>query len=101
MATIGTFKLENGAYVGVVETLTCAPSPARIEPVRAKAAGSSPDYRVYRGASEVGAAWIQQTKDKRRYLVVTLDDPAFARPIECRLVSIDGQHTLIWTRPNA
>ena len=98
MATIGTFKLENGAYVGVVETLTCPPSPVRIEPIATKATAAAPDYRVYRGASEVGAAWVQQTKDKRRYLVVSLDDPAFSQAIECRLVTLDGQHRLIWTR---
>jgi uncharacterized protein (DUF736 family) len=100
MATIGTFKLENGTYVGTLESFTCAPRPARIEPVANKS-GSAPDFRVYLGSSEVGAAWIQQTKDKRRYLAVTLDDPAFGRSIECRLVTVDNQPTLIWSRPTS
>lgn len=99
MATLGTFTFENGIYNGILETMTCAPAPVRFEPVKS-AVGSAPDYRVYRGASEIGAAWVQQTRDKRRYLVARLDDPAFSRPIECRLVLVDGKHTLIWTRPS-
>jgi uncharacterized protein (DUF736 family) len=57
-----------------------------------------PDYRVYRGASEVGAAWAKTARSGRRYLVVTLDDPAFAQPIQARLVRAEAGYTLVWSR---
>lgn len=98
MASIGTFTYENGVYVGVIETLSCAPAPVRFEPVTVKPTALSPDYRVFRGASEIGGAWGRFTKSKRRYLAVTLDDPAFNGPIECRLVGRNDGFVLMWSR---
>ena len=98
MALIGTFTLDGDSFVGTIETLTCAPAPVSVVPVATKPKPTAPDYRVYRGTSEIGAAWTKRTQDGRRFYVVTLDDPAFSRPIECRLVKDGERHRLIWTR---
>ncbi|TCA32887.1 DUF736 domain-containing protein [Rhizobium leguminosarum bv. viciae] len=98
MATLGKFTKENGAYEGVIESITCAALPARITPLRSKPNSEAPDYRVYRGKAEVGAAWKKKTRAGEQYLVVTLDDPAFAQPIQCRLAKSDDEYVLYWTR---
>ena len=97
MATLGKFKKEHGTYVGVVESITCAALPARISPVRSKPNKESPDYRVYRGTAELGAAWKKKTRAGERYLIVKLDDPAFARPIQRRLAKSEDGYVLYWT----
>ncbi|SCB37715.1 DUF736 domain-containing protein [Rhizobium hainanense] len=98
MATLGKFKKENGVYEGAIESITSAPLPARISPVQTKPNSDSPDYRVYRGAAEVGAAWKKKTRAGEHYLVVALDDPAFAQPIQCRLAKSGDEYVLYWTR---
>ncbi|MGP4691982.1 DUF736 domain-containing protein [Agrobacterium cavarae] len=98
MATLGKFTKENGVYEGVIESITCAALPARISPVRTKPNSEAPDYRVYRGEAEVGAAWKKKTRTGEHYLVVTLDDPAFAQPIQCRLAKSGDDYVLYWTR---
>ncbi|WP_119304749.1 DUF736 domain-containing protein [Dongia deserti] len=98
MAIIGTFTTADDGYVGTIETLACAPAPVRITRVRIKPNQQAPDYRVYRGNSEIGAAWAKTGKAGQHYLIVTLDDPAFATPIKCRLVIADAGFSLVWTR---
>ncbi|WP_165823564.1 DUF736 family protein [Metarhizobium album] len=98
MGTIGTFKKDGGTYEGVIESITSAALPARIVPVQSKPNAEAPDYRVYRGKSEVGAAWRKKTRSGDRYLLVTLDDPAFAHPIQCRLTRVEEDYVLFWTR---
>lgn len=98
MATLGKFTKEYGTYVGVIESITCAALPTRISAVRSKPKKAAPDYRVYRGTAEVGAAWKKETRVGEHYLIVTLDDPAFARPIQCRLAKSEDGYVLYWTR---
>jgi uncharacterized protein (DUF736 family) len=98
MATIGTFtKSEDGAYTGAIKTLTLNVKQARIQPV---AAGSDkgPDYRIFAGQTEFGAAWKKTSREERPYLSVKLDDPSFASPIYATLVEGEEGHTLIWSR---
>lgn len=90
---------KNGSgYAGTVETLTFAPGELRFEPNADKTHDLTPDFRVYRGASEVGAAWTKNAKRGGWYLAVTLDDPAFAAPIQCRLIAKDDRFQLLWAR---
>jgi uncharacterized protein (DUF736 family) len=97
MAIIGTFKRAQHGFDGTIETLTCAPAPVRISAIR-KANDQAPDHRVYRGVSEIGAAWTKTARSGRDYLIVVLDDPAFAKPIQGRLIEVaDGFH-LVWSR---
>ena len=100
MATIGTFtKTANGDITGTVKTLTLN--------VKAKfvlAEGESergPDYRIFAGATEFGAAWKKTARETgREYLSVKLDDPSFPAPICASLVEDEGgeAHNLIWSR---
>jgi uncharacterized protein (DUF736 family) len=98
MATIGTFmKTENG-YTGAVKTLTLNVK-ARIVPAE-KGKDKAPDYRVFAGQTEFGAAWKKKSNEGREYLSLKLDDPSFPAPIYASLVEIEGEDslTLIWSR---
>ncbi|TWB30489.1 DUF736 domain-containing protein [Nitrospirillum bahiense] len=103
MATIGTFtKDENGNYTGSVRTLTVN-AKARITAEADKAKDSAPDFRVYAGSAEIGAAWKKTAQDTGRpYLSLKLDDPSFAQPIYASLVEMDDGkgYSLIWSRRN-
>jgi len=98
MATIGNFNQVGESYIGKLEMLTVNVQ-ATIEPV-SKRREKSPDFRLFAGTREIGAAWKRTTQESAEYLSVTIDDPVFPAPVNCRLIktSIDGQYTLIWSR---
>ena len=98
MAQIGTFtKGENGTLNGTIKTLTLNVK-ATIRPSD-KDNGKAPDYRVFAGTVEFGAAWKKTSREDREYLSVKLDDPSFAAPIYASLVEAeDGEQRLIWSR---
>jgi uncharacterized protein (DUF736 family) len=101
MATIGSFKKsENGDYAGAVKTLTLNVK-ARIAPVD-KTNDKAPDFRIYAGRTEFGAAWRKTSNEGREYLSVKLDDPSFPSPIYASLVEVEGEDglSLIWSRRN-
>ncbi len=99
MATIGTFTASDNGYTGLIKTLTLN--------IKAKFAASekendkAPDYRIFAGSTEFGAAWKKTARDSdREYLSVKLDDPSFPAPIYASLVKVEGDEdfTLIWSR---
>ena len=101
MATIGTFTASDNGYTGSIKTLTLN--------IKAKFAASekdndkAPDYRIFAGATEFGAAWKKTVRDSdREYLSVKLDDPSFPAPIYATLTEVEGAEglQLIWSRPN-
>jgi uncharacterized protein (DUF736 family) len=96
MATIGTFTKQDGSFVGSLTTLTVK-AKVTISPIE-KTSEKAPDFRVYGGAAEIGAAWSATSKEGKAYLSVKLDDPSFATPILARLVEMDKGHALVWTR---
>ena len=100
MATIGTFTKSGDDFTGVVKTLALNVKAkiARAEKENDKA----PDYRIFAGATEFGAAWKKTSKAEREYLSVKLDDPSFPAPIYASLVETeDGESfSLIWSRRN-
>ena len=96
MPTIGTFSRQNDRFTGTIATLTVKVK-ATIAPV-AKASETAPDYRIYAGSVEIGAAWSQTSKAGRPYLSVRLDDPSFPASVMCALVETDEGHALVWTR---
>ena len=96
MAVIGKFKALGPGFKGTIETFLEV-LEVRIE-LASGGAQASPDYRVFRGAAEIGAAWNRQTKAKRRYLAIILDDPSLPRPVECRLVQAADEWNLMWSR---
>ena len=99
MATIGSFKKsENGDYAGAVKTLALNVK-ARITPVE-KTNDKAPDFRIYAGRTEFGAAWKKTSNEGREYLSLKLDDPSFTAPIFANLFDDeDGEgSSLIWSR---
>ncbi len=99
MATIGSFTVGKDGYVGTIRTLTVNVK-ARIVANDQKKSEGAPDFRVYAGRAELGAAWKAKTnsEDGRDYLSVQLDDPSFPEPIRAALFEEDGAAFLVWNR---
>ena len=100
MATIGSFTHSGDGFTGAIKTLSINVKTA-IKPAE-KASGKAPDYRVFAGPVELGAAWKKTSGEGRAYLSVKLDDPSFPAPIYATLVEGDepDSFTLIWSRRN-
>ena len=96
MAIIGTFTKQDNGFQGSLSTLTVK-AKVNIAPVE-KTSEKAPDYRVFAGNAEIGAAWSATSKEGNPYLSVKLDDPSFPTAILCRLSETDKGHSLIWTR---
>lgn len=103
MAIIGTFtRTANGNFSGNLKTLTLT-TKLQFAAETNKSKDSAPDYRVFLGTLEVGAAWKRTAKESGRdYWSVKLDDPAFAAPLYASLVEAeDGKSfNLLWSRRN-
>jgi len=71
---------------------------ARVE----NSSDKGPQFRVYAGSVELGAAWQKTSEQGRDYLSVELDDPSFPAPIYAALAEVEGEDglQLIWSRPN-
>ncbi|MET3225835.1 uncharacterized protein (DUF736 family) [Bradyrhizobium japonicum] len=101
MATIGNFTASDQGYIGSIKTLTLN-IKARFAPSE-KDNEKAPDYRIFAGVTEFGAAWKKTARDSdREYLSVKLDDPSFPAPIYASLVKVEGEEgfILIWSRRN-
>jgi uncharacterized protein (DUF736 family) len=100
MPVIGTFKADKDGYAGTIRTLSIN-AKVRIVANDQKQVPSAPDFRVFAGTAEVGAAWRKtSTEDQSSYLRVRLDDPALREPIRAALMekSDDGVLRLLWRR---
>ncbi|MEE9454660.1 MAG: DUF736 domain-containing protein [Paracoccaceae bacterium] len=99
MATIGSFTLSKDRYVGTIRTLTINVK-VKIVTNSDKKSDSAPDFRIYAGQAELGAAWKAQSKgdEPRDYLSVLLDDPSFPEPVRAALFEEDGAAFLVWNR---
>jgi uncharacterized protein (DUF736 family) len=101
MATIGTFtKSADGSYAGAIKTLSLNVKTAQLRPAE-KANEKAPDFRVFAGGIEFGAAWKKTSSENRDYLSVKLDDPSFPAPIFANLVDAEEGYSLIWSRSRA
>lgn len=102
MATIGSFSAIPDGYTGTIRTLTVNVK-AKIVANDQKKTEGAPDFRVYAGRAELGAAWKSQTNgdEPRHYLSVQLDDPSFPEPIRAALFEDNGAAFLVWSRRNA
>ena len=96
MAIIGNFTKQDANFTGTLATLTVK-AKVTIAAVE-KNGEKAPDFRVYAGTAEIGAAWSQTSKEGRPYLSVKLDDPSFPAPILSRLIETDKGYSLVWTR---
>jgi uncharacterized protein (DUF736 family) len=102
MATIGTFTKSDTGLVGTVRTLTVN-AKTRFAPTTEKTKDNAPDFRIFAGSTEIGAAWKKTANgSEREYLSVKLDDPSFAQPVYASLVEAEetGSYNLIWSRRN-
>ena len=102
MATIGTFTATGNGFTGVVKTLTLNVKTAKLVS-NEKDNEKAPDFRIFAGTTEFGAAWKKTARETGRdYLSVKLDDPSFPAPIYASLVKGEGDDsfTLIWSRRN-
>ena len=98
MATIGTFvKTADGAYQGAIKTLSLNVKSAQLRP-NDKTSEQAPDFRMFAGQTEFGAAWKKTSAENRDYLAVKLDDPSFPAPIFANLVDAEEGYSLIWSR---
>lgn len=100
MAQIGTFTHKDGTWTGTIRTMTINVK-AQLVPNTKKANGDAPDFRLYAGGSELGAAWRQDSKDgETPYLAVKLDDPGFAEPLRAAFFENkkDGTGVMVWNR---
>lgn len=100
MPVIGTFSAIKDGYAGTIRTLTVS-AKVRLVANDKKDGASGPDFRVFAGVGEIGAAW-RRTKQgtEEAYLLVKLDDPALPQPIWGALLEAteDGVARLIWRR---
>ena len=99
MPTIGSFTTGKDGYTGTIRTLTIN-IKAKIIANDQKTSKGAPDFRIYAGHSELGAAWKTQTSgdQPRSYLSVQLDDPSLPEPIRAALFEEDGTAFLVWNR---
>jgi uncharacterized protein (DUF736 family) len=100
MATIGTFTSTGTGFNGAIKTLNLNVK-ARFERIE-NPSDKGPQFRIFSGAVELGAAWQKTSIEGRDYLSVKLDDPSFPAPIHATLVEVEGEDglQLIWSRPN-
>jgi uncharacterized protein (DUF736 family) len=101
MATIGTFTASDNGFIGSIKTLTLNIKARFV--ASEKESDKAPDYRIFCGVTEFGAAWKKTARDSdREYVSVKLDDPSFPAPIYASLVKAEGDEsfTLIWSRRN-
>ncbi|KAB2703307.1 DUF736 domain-containing protein [Brucella intermedia] len=98
MATIGTFSRTDNGFAGSVKTLNLNVKSVKFLPAEGENE-NGPDFRVFAGATEFGAAWKKQSVQGNSYLSVKLDDPSFPSPIYASLVEADNEElALIWSR---
>ena len=101
MVTIGTFTKTANGYTGSVKTLNLNVKAVKFVPAEGDN-DKGPDYRIFAGATEFGAAWKQTSGKGNDYLSVKLDDPSFPAPIYASLVEVEGEDlALIWSRRRA
>ena len=101
MAIIGTFTSTETGFNGSIRTLSLN---VRLRITRTEnPSDKGPQYRIFAGAVELGAAWHKRSAETDRdYLSVKLDDPSFPAPIYATLSEVEGAdgYHLIWSRLN-
>lgn len=100
MAIIGSFIASGNGFNGTIKTLNLSVKAT----IRTVEGGSEkgPDFRIFTGNVEFGAAWKKTSNEGRDYLSVKLDDPSFPAPIYATLIEVEGEEglSLIWSRSN-
>lgn len=102
MSVIGTFTpAKDGGWTGTIRTLTIDVK-ARFVPNDNRDSDRAPEYRIFVGRSELGAAWRECTSGEkpREYLRVRLDDPSLREPISAAMFEATDHKAaqLVWSR---
>ncbi|MEQ8301316.1 MAG: DUF736 domain-containing protein [Hyphomonas sp.] len=100
MAQIGTFTHKDGTWTGTIRTMTINVK-AQLVPNKAKVNDDAPDFRLFAGGAELGAAWHQDSNDgETSYLSVKFDDPSFAAPMRAAFFENkkEGTGVMVWNR---
>ncbi|WP_306253768.1 DUF736 domain-containing protein [Parvularcula sp. IMCC14364] len=101
MATIGTFSKTDNGYTGTIRTMTINVKSTFV-PNEKNGNDKAPDFRIYAGGAELGAAWRAFAKgdNDNQYLSVELDDPSFDKPIRAAFFekAEEGKGVLVWSR---
>jgi uncharacterized protein (DUF736 family) len=98
MAIIGYITKDGDLYTGTIETLSLK-ADIELRPVEKKN-DKAPNYRVYTGETEVGAAWWMTSERGEDFLSVKVDDPLWPKPVHFAIFKAeDGGYNAIWSRP--
>ena len=92
-----TLKQADGSYTGAIKTLSLNVKQAQLRPAETDN-DKAPDFRIFSGQTEFGAAWKKTSRENRDYLSVKLDDPSFPAPIYASLVDAEDGYSLVWSR---
>ncbi len=103
MATIGTFSAtDDKGFVGTIRTMTINVKTKFVPNKNKNGNDKAPDFRIYAGGAELGAAWRSKSKGEEGgdYLSVKLDDPSFDKPIQAAFFENKDDNTgaLVWNR---
>jgi len=100
MANIGSFtKAADGSLNGFIRTLHLN-TRAKFAPLSAGGNGG-PDFRIFAGDVEIGAAWNKPSQQGRPFISAKMDEPSLPAPIYANLYEDDdtpGQFSMIWKR---
>jgi len=97
MTTIGQFRRDGEGFAGRLTTLQID-ATIRLTPVE-KVSAKAPEFRAYVGDTECGAAWKPTDPASGAVLLLRLDDPCWAEPIDVRLMAGEDVLPLVWIRP--
>lgn len=99
MARIGYFKPVPDGFAGTIRTMTID-IKARIVASDRKERDDAPDFRIFAGRGEIGAAWKTRSNGDKPvdYLRIFLDDPSFPKPVYAALFEEDGAAYMVWRR---
>lgn len=103
MTVIGAFKKKDDGYAGSIRTMTINVGASFVANEK-NGNDKAPDFKVFAGDRELGAAWKAKAKgqDGQEFLRVEIDDPSFAAPVCPVLFSSGGDmRALVWTRIRA
>jgi uncharacterized protein (DUF736 family) len=97
VTVIGTFVSTADGYSGHIRTLTIR-RRIRILANEQTDTPHAPDFKLFCGDFEVGAAWKAKSKSGQAYLSVQLGDPSWPAHLRAKLFEEDGLARLVWNR---
>ena len=98
---IGKLTASATGYTGQLKTLTLN-IPLQLVANERKSKLEQPDYNVFSGEVELGAAWNKVSQDAENYISVSIDDPSLPASIYFSAVKLhEAEPLLVWNRQKA